>query len=192
MKKILFLGAIFFGLQTIHAQTEFKSGIRVGLNSSSIEDIEAGNKLGMYAGIFGNFKFVKFYSLQPELNFSMQGANKVQLSDRYFPETNGGSDDIALNYIGISVINKFHFKAFNLQVGPTIDFLMNESVYNRNNVDVAVNFGAGYDITNNLSVEARYKMGVRDVVDDETILWFFADINYNSVFQIGLSYKFNN
>lgn len=191
MKKILLLGMMMFGFQTIQAQTAFTTGARAGLNISTIEDIEASNKTGMYAGVFGNLRFAKFYSLQPELNFSMQGANKVHLSDRYFPETNGGKADVPLNYLGLSVINKFHFKSFNLQVGPTLDFLMSESIYNRNNVDLAINFGAGYDFTDNLSVEARYKMGVRDVVDDQMILWFFSDINYNSLFQIGLTYRFN-
>ena len=191
MKKIIFLGLMVFGFTAAQAQTEFTSGVRAGLNISTIEDIEASSKTGMYAGVFGNFRFAKFYSLQPELNFSMQGANDVYLSARYFPETDGGKADIPLNYLGLSVINKFHFKSFNLQVGPTLDFLMSDSMYNRNNVDFAMNFGAGYDITNNISVEARYKMGVRDAVDDQMILWFFSDINYNSVFQVGLTYKFN-
>lgn len=192
MKKFIFLGLMVFGFTAAQAQTEFTSGVRAGLNISTIEDIEASSKAGMYVGVFGNLRFTKFYSLQPELNFSMQGANDVHLSARYFPETDGGKADIPLNYLGLSAINKFHFKSFNLQVGPSLDFLMSDSMYNRNNVDLAMNFGAGYDITNNFSVEARYKMGVRDAVDDQMILWFFSDINYNSVFQVGLTYKFNN
>lgn len=191
MRKIIFLGLMVFGFTTAQAQKEFTAGVRAGLNISTIEDIEASSKTGMYAGVFGNFRFAKFYSLQPELNFSMQGANDVHLSARYFPETDGGKADVPLNYLGLSVINKFHFKSFNLQVGPSLDFLMNETIYNRNNVDLAMNFGAGYEITKNLSVEARYKMGVRDAVDDVMILWFFSDINYNSLFQVGLTYRFD-
>ena len=89
MRKIIFLGLMVLGFTTAHAQKEFKMGLRSGLNISTIEDVDASAKPGFYVGAFGNIKFTKFYSLQPELNFSMQGANYVYLSSRYFPETNG-------------------------------------------------------------------------------------------------------
>ena len=153
--------------------------------------MEASSKAGAYVGVFGNFKFAKFYSLQPELNFSMQGANDVHLSSRYFPATSGGKDDVPLNYIGFAVMNKFNLKSFFLQVGPSVDFLLTESIYTSSSVDLALNVGLGYDITNNLSIEGRYKAGVADVIDDDTYwLFYFGDINYNSVFQVGLTYKF--
>lgn len=192
MRKIISLGLMVLGFTAAQAQTEFRTGVRGGLNISTIEDIEASSKAGMYVGVFGNIKFSKFYSLQPELNFSMQGANDVYLSSNYFPETNGGKDDIPLNYLGLAVMNKFNFKSFFLQVGPSVDFLVNESVYNSSTMDLSLNVGLGYDITNNLSVEGRYKVGVADVVDDG-YSWFymFSEINYNSAFQVGLTYKFN-
>ncbi len=121
----------------------------------------------------------------------MQGANDVYLSSRYFPETNGGRADVPLNYLGLTVMNKFNLKSFFLQVGPSLDLLLTESKYN-NRGDLSLNFGLGYDITDNLSVEGRYKIGVADVIDDNFYLfYFFSDINYNSVFQVGLTYKFN-
>ncbi|MEG1022215.1 MAG: porin family protein [Myroides sp.] len=191
MRKIIFLGLMVFGFTAAQAQTEFKTGLRGGLNISTIEDIEASAKPGFYVGAFGNIKFTKFYSLQPELNFSMQGANDVYLSSRYFPETNGGKDDIHLNYLGLTVMNKFNLKSFFLQVGPSLDLLLNESVYNTSSMDLSLNVGLGYDITNDLSIEGRYKVGVADVVDDNySWFYFFSDINYNSVFQVGLTYKF--
>ncbi|KAA5538091.1 porin family protein [Paenimyroides baculatum] len=192
MRKIIFLGLMVFGFTTVHAQKEFKAGLRGGLNISTIEDIEASPKTGFYVGAFGNIKFTKFYSLQPELNFSMQGANDVLLSDRYFPETNGGKADVPLNYLGLTVMNKFNLKSFFLQVGPSLDLLLTESRYNNNRADLSLNLGLGYDITENLSVEGRYKVGVADVIEDDVYwLFYFGDINYNSVFQVGLTYKFN-
>lgn len=192
MRKLIILGLMVFGFTAAQAQKEFRTGLRGGLNISTIEDIEASPKTGFYVGAFGNIKFTKFYSLQPELNFSMQGANDVYLSSRYFPDTNGGKDDIPLNYLGFAVMNKFNLKSFFLQVGPSIDFLINESVYNQSSMDLSLNLGLGYDITNDLSIEGRYKVGVADVVDDNyTWFYFFSDINYNSVFQVGLTYKFN-
>lgn len=190
MKKLFILSAAIFGFAA-NAQTEFTTGVRAGLNISTIEDVEASSKVGAYVGVFGNFKFAKFYSLQPELNFSMQGANDVHLSSRYFPATSGGKDDVPLNYIGFAVMNKFNLKSFFLQVGPSVDFLLTESIYTSSSVDLALNVGLGYDITNNLSIEGRYKAGVADVIDDDTYwLFYFGDINYNSVFQVGLTYKF--
>ena len=103
MRKIVFLGLMVFGFTATQAQTEFRTGLRAGLNISTIEDVDASAKPGFYVGAFGNIKFTKFYSLQPELNFSMQGANDVYFSSRYFPETNGGRADIPLNYLGLTV-----------------------------------------------------------------------------------------
>lgn len=191
MRKFIFLGLMVFGFTTAQAQTEFRTGLRAGLNISTIEDVDASAKPGFYVGAFGNIKFTKFYSLQPELNFSMQGANDVYLSSRYFPETNGGRADIPLNYLGLTVMNKFNLKSFFLQVGPSLELLLTESKYNNNRGDLSLNVGLGYDITDNLSVEGRYKAGVADVVNDQDWFLFFSGLNYNSVFQVGLTYKFN-
>lgn len=192
MRKIIFLGFMVLGFTAAQAQTEFKTGLRGGLNLATIEDVDSSVRTGVYVGAFGNFKFTKFYSLQPEINFSMQGANDVYLSERYFPETNGGRDDISLNYLGVAVMNKFNLKSFFLQVGPSLDLLISESRYNTSSADLALNVGLGYDITDNLTVEGRYKAGIADVVNDPNYwFYFFGDVNYNSVFQVGVSYKFN-
>ena len=191
MRKVVFLGLMVFGFTAAQAQTEFRKGLRAGLNISTIEDVDASAKPGFYVGAFGNIKFTKFYSLQPELNLSMQGANDVYLSSRYFPETNGGRADIPLNYLGLTVMNKFNLKSFFLQVGPSLELLLTESKYNNNRGDLSLNVGLGYDITDNLSVEGRYKAGVADVVNDQDWFLFFSGLNYNSVFQVGLTYKFN-
>ncbi|SFN14003.1 Outer membrane protein beta-barrel domain-containing protein [Paenimyroides ummariense] len=191
MRKVVFLGLMVFGFTAAQAQTEFRTGLRAGLNISTIEDVDASAKPGFYVGAFGNIKFTKFYSLQPELNFSMQGANDVYLSSKYFPETNGGRADIPLNYLGLTVMNKFNLKSFFLQVGPSLELLLTESKYNNNRGDLSLNVGLGYDITDNLSVEGRYKAGVADVVNDQDWFLFFSGLNYNSVFQVGLTYKFN-
>jgi len=192
MRKVIFLGLMVFGFTATQAQTEFRTGLRGGLNISTIEDIEASPKTGFYVGAFGNIKFTKFYSLQPELNFSMQGANDVLLSDRYFPETNGGKADVPLNYLGLTVMNKFNLKSFFLQVGPSLDLLLTESKYNNNRADLSLNLGLGYDITENLSVEGRYKVGAADVIEDDVYwIFYFGEVNYNSVFQVGLTFKFN-
>jgi len=123
----------------------------------------------------------------------MQGAIDVLLSDRYQPETNGGKADVPLHYLGLTVMNKFNLRSFFLQVGPSLDLLLTESRYNDSRADLSLNLGLGYDITENLSIEGRYKAGIADVIDDDTDwLFYFGDINYNSVFQVGLSYKFNN
>ena len=88
-------------------------------------------------------------------------------------------------------MNKFNLKSFFLQVGPSLELLLTESKYNNNRGDLSLNVGLGYDITDNLSVEGRYKAGVADVVNDQDWFLFFSGLNYNSVFQVGLTYKFN-
>jgi len=170
----------------IFAQATFKPGVRAGLNITTIEEINATAKTGAYVGLVGSIKMNRFYTLQPELNFSMQGANEVYNIDAaYSTNTN-----IPLNYLGFAVMNKFNLKSFFLQVGPSLDFLMNESVYVDQGLDVAINAGLGYEFNDRFAIEARYKAGVADLIETGSVFLFIDEINYNSVFQIGLQYKF--
>lgn len=177
---------------TLQAQSKLSAGLRGGLTMSTIQDVEATARPGFYVGILGNIKFNKFYSLQPELNFTTQGANNVYLSAHYFPETNGAEVDMPLNYLGVAVMNKFNIKSFFMQIGPALELLLTDSLFTRSSADLSLNVGLGYDITNNFSVEGRYKAGIADVVNDEFGLFsIFQETNYNSVFQLGVTYKFN-
>ena len=216
MKKALYLLAIILGGITIgNAQVSFKPGIRGGLNFSHFSNAnngyyygdpyysngngvtDYGAKTDFYVGFFGDLKLTKYYSLQPELNYSRQGSTSTTT---YYDSNNNlvrNELDYELSYLSVGVANKFTFKKFNIHVGPTIDILVDSNVTqaNSNNyyygdwydatVDFAFFLGAGYDFTPNFGVEARIKKGIIPVID-------YSDSNHtNVVLSAGAYYKFD-
>jgi hypothetical protein len=213
MKKALYLFAIILGGITIgNAQVTFKPGIRGGLNMSHFSKAnngyyqdpyynnnvrDYGSKTDFYIGLFGDLKLSKYYSLQPELNYSRQGSTSTL---NYTDSNNNrltSKLDYELSYLSIGIANKFTFNKFNIHVGPTIDILVDSNVtqgYTNSyyygdwydaSVDLAFFLGAGYDITKNFGVEARIKKGIIPVLD-------YSDGNHtNVVFSVGAFYKFD-
>lgn len=174
------------------AQDKFTKGIRAGVNLSNIYNVGGETKADFYIGAVGAIKFTRFYTLQPELNYSRQGMNNVPLG-RIGDASNSVAEysDINLNYISITVMNKFNLKKFFLQVGPSFDILTKESKYSSNNIDLSANFGLGMDVTSKFTIEARYKVGVADLYEQNNYNFFpFDDLNYGSTFQIGGIFKF--
>lgn len=214
MKKSLYLFAIILGCVTFsNAQVSFRPGIRGGLNFSHFSDsnngyhgdpyyygnevTDYGAKTDFYIGFFGDLKLTKFYSLQPELNYSRQGSTSTTT---YIDNNNNrvtSSLDYELSYLSIGVANKFTFNKFNIHVGPTVDILVDSNVtqgYTNNyyygdwydaNIDLAFFLGAGYDFTKNFGVETRIKKGIIPVID-------YSDSDHtNVVFSLGAYYKFD-
>jgi hypothetical protein len=116
------------------------------------------------------------YTLQPEIDYSRQGA-KI--------DAPGANEDLEVSYLSIAVVNKFTFNKFNVHLGPTIDFLVEDNFNTDSDIDLAFQLGAGYDITKNFGVEARVKKGIIPVLD-------FSDSNHtNVVFSVGATYTFD-
>jgi hypothetical protein len=76
MKKIiLIVFAFYIGIISVQAQVSVNPGLRGGLNLSRLTNIDYNNtKSDFYIGGFVNIKFNKYFSLQPELNYSRQGS----------------------------------------------------------------------------------------------------------------------
>lgn len=196
MKKALFLFAILFGfIFSSSAQSTFKPGFRGGLNVSHFSkgndayyddgytnNRDFSSKTDFYIGFFGDLNLTKFYSLQPEINYSRQGSKY-----NYYDETlmRNRSTDLEVSYLAFGVANKFKFNKFNVHVGPTIEFVVHENFDTDASVDLAFFLGLGYDFTSSFGVEARIKKGIVPVLD-------FSDGNHtNVVFSVGAFYKFD-
>lgn len=195
MKKALYLLAIILGGTALgNAQVTFKPGIRGGLNFShfsqgndafyddgyNTNNRDFSSKTDFYVGFFGDLKLTKYYSLQPEINYSRQGSTYD-----FFNGTTNVSRDLEVSYLSIGVANKFTFNKFNVHVGPTIDFLTEQNFDNDASFDLAFILGAGYEITPNFGLEARIKKGIIPVLD-------YSDGNHtNVVFSVGAFYKFD-
>jgi len=196
MKKIILFIAVLACSATSQAQVTFSPGIRAGANISSISNTDGSSKTGFYIGAVGSLKLAKFYTLQPEIGYSSQGAKDISLYN-YDDSYNGyiQKKDINLDYVSITLMNKFSFQQLFLQVGPSIDVLVSSSKYIANDIDIATNIGLGIDITKNFTIEARFKMGMIGLIDDyynsyENSNYYIYNNNRGRTFQIGGIFKF--
>lgn len=199
MRKITVI-AFFLFASIMSAQVTFKPGLRAGASFSNFSNIRSDYKTDFYVGSFGEIKLTKFYTLQPEITYSQQGADNVKTIIRY----NNGQDviesrNLEIDYLSLAMINKFTFNGgFQLQVGPTLDFRIQDNLlYQKSDVDLAFIMGIAYKLKSGLTFEARFKKGLVDVLDsdiyessrDNDEFWL-ADYNTNISFQLGISYPF--
>ena len=170
-------------------------GVKGGVNLSTINgSIESpDSRTSFHAGVFAEFPVAEIFSLQVEALYSGQGA---QLE---FEGTDGDKAELQLDYINVPVLAKFYlFKGFSLEAGPQFSFLINDEIDsnpNSNDGDASTPFsdnlktfefgmagGVTFQTDLGLFATARYIQGITDIADDINV--------QNSVFQIGLGYKF--
>ena len=172
---------IFFGLclvvftSTVQAQ---KVGVRAGLNISNVSgDADTKPLTGFYAGVFKEITLVpELLFLQPELQYSMQGYKS-------------GDTKVSIGYLNIPVMAKVYIiKTFSLEAGPQIGFKVNDNLEvpeGENEIetfDTAFAGGLGLNFPFGLGINARYVMGLSEIVKD-------SDAK-NQVIQLGASFKF--
>lgn len=198
MKRIITI-AVFLISVTAFPQNKAKLGLKAGVNLSSLSNANLDSKLNGYGGIFLNVAFTDLYELQPEVFYSNQGG-----------KSKDGDGTLNLEYISLSIANHFFVNRdgrFFLSIVPSIDFDIDDTFVGLANrgedgegndatfVDITFGAGLGYRFSNGLAVEARYKRGIVDVYSGsfhsfESEQYEFEN-QFNSVFQIGLSYRFN-
>lgn len=196
MKKIIAL-VFLFGIFSTQAQVTFKPGLRGGLALSNM-GFKGDFKPDFYLGALGQIQFTKRYSLQPEINYSRQGANNLEQTQ--FDYEDGSYvgrttyTDVNINYLSVGMINKFSFNSgFEVQFGPTIDFIVNTNLpYTDSDVDLGFVTGVGYKLPSGLLIEARFKANILDNYGSYNDSYFYTENNYSPSlsFQIGVSYAF--
>ncbi|MFL0062261.1 porin family protein [Tenacibaculum maritimum] len=198
MKKFALTALAMFSLLIINAQVKIKPGIKIGLNNSTITNLErlsGGNKsssTSFHAGTSVSFKFTDIYTLHPEILYSEQGG-KLAIG------TN--SSKIKVNYLSLVINNKFYIakSKFNLQVAPVLDFLVNHKniTPKPDGFDFAIMGGVGYDFPFGMTVDLRYKQGLADLYGRNVDTGNgFQDTNVenlllNQVFQLSIGYQFD-
>ncbi|KIA99659.1 hypothetical protein OA88_19535 [Flavobacterium sp. JRM] len=202
MKKITLsiIAVLAFGFS--NAQ-EVRFGVKGGINLSTLTgDIyDASSKVGFQVGGFAEIKLSDKFFVQPELLYSTQGAKSKVSAYDFSSESN-----FKFGYLNVPVMAKYYvMDKFSLEAGPQIGFLVSAkndysySVlgYNESgkedvkdqfkSIDFGVNFGAGYDFTENISAGVRYNLGLSNITD-------FGDGDNakfkNSVFSLSVGYKF--
>jgi hypothetical protein len=189
MKKISLFTVVLFSSLAVLAQDP-KFGIKAGLNLSTLTG--PGNvdwRPGFHAGFLSHIHVSPAFSLQPEIVYSSQGGK--------YP-TNPDTKR-KLDYINIPVLLQYNFdNGFRLQGGPQIGFLVSAkdkvgdvelntvSTDNFKTIDFSLPLGLSYLSYSGLGVDARYNLGLTNVVEGST-----ANVR-NSVIQFGLFYLFDH
>ncbi len=183
---------VCFTLQ-LSAQVGVRAGINLANMSISPEDdeLKPGSKLGFGVGVFYKIKAGDALTIQPELNFMQQGT-------KFDVDVLGVSANstLSFNYLQVPVMVKYGFgnmeaTNFYVQAGPYVgigigkvksetcvgdDCETEEQEYGDGedgpkNPDFGVQLGAGVNINSNISVDARYILGLQNLSsgDDTTV-----------------------
>lgn len=209
MKKVLLTAVAVFGFMTIQAQ-EVKFGAKAGLNIATLNgDVEdAKSLIGAHLGGFVEIKINEKFAFQPELLYSMQGA-KSEYSESEPGYSYSSEEKYKLGYLNLPLMAKyFATEKLFIEAGPQIGFLMSaKNDYketetfmgdtetfsgdvdikdNLKSIDFGLNFGLGYEFTQNVFASARYNVGLSDINDVEG-----SNVKIqNGVFQFSIGYKF--
>lgn len=198
MRKITIIAIVLFaGLVKSQAQVKVSPGIRGGLNLSSLTNIDNNSmKSDYYVGGLVEIKFNKYFTLQPEITYSRQGAEGRE----YYLGAPAQDAKYELNYVTLGAVAKFNFggQGFHVLAGPSLDIKTSDNFgqygYDPIGTDLAFVGGIGYSLPNGLTFEARFKQGLIDIYGydglDSDNGYYYEDIILNQVLQFGISYTF--
>lgn len=196
MKKVILSLAAVFAFGFANAQdSKMRFGVKAGMNVANLTgDVENTNSLiGAHVGGFMEYKLNDKFAIQPELLFSMQGAKFefTDIDDDFNVVT--VEEDLKLNYLNLPIMAKYYAtEKITVEAGPQIGFLMSAKFGDEdwkdytNSIDFGLNFGAGYEFTDNFSAGLRYNLGLSNVDD----LPESSDTVHNGVFSVSAAYKF--
>ncbi len=191
MKKLfLAISIIVASHASVNAQN-VRFGFKGGLNSSSLNTSGGGatftsdSKIGLYAGAFGQIGFAQNFAFQPEIMYSLLGARY-----KYLNVTINRN----LSYISVPLLAAYVKDGLSIVAGPQISFLIAANDKGTNisqdiksqfeTTEIAGVFGAGYTTLGGFGFDARYQLGLTDIVKDNSSGYKLKNNN----FQFGVHY----
>ncbi len=208
------IAAIVLGIATISAQEQRapgeysltpKFGVKGGLNLSNLyvnnvkdENLKAGGNIGFYAKV----PVTRGFSLQPEIMYSMKGAQ-----ENYNNVFGSGKYRFDLDYLEVPFALVFNVVSnFNIHMGPYVAFLLSAKVkdvdqngnitgvteLNKDNfqsVDYGLFGGLGFDV-GNVTLGARYNYGLQQIGKDGSLSGNITQNSKNSVLNFYVGFAF--
>ncbi len=166
-KIILFSITCFLSL-TVKAQNT-SIGIGAGLLNGSERAVRSGGSAsasdtGFYAGVFSDFTLSEKFKLKAELDYGNLGETSfgfLSVQGKYYP------------------IQKLY-----AQFGPQVSHIFNQLGSTLKDTGFDLSLGAGYDITENFHVQARYVINLTNRNNtgfDQTskLRWLFVGVGYS-------------
>ena len=169
MKKINLLLVAAFLTFSLSAQ-EF--GVRAGADFASLKldfmgESETESETGFYIGVFGSFDISETFAIRPEVNY-------ISIED--------------LDQIAIPVLAQYSTSdTFHILAGPSFGFML-DAEEGMNSFNFGLDFGLAYNFTENFAFEARYNLGLSNLIEDGDDFDVDAKL---SGFIVGLAYSFN-
>ena len=170
MKKlVLFAALVAFSFTGLMAQS-VSFGAKAGLNIANVtgDDVDdLDGRTSFHAGAVVNVGISELFSVQPEVIFSAQG----------FKSNDGGVEGVAmLNYVNVPILADFVLaEGFSLQGGPQVGFNIGDDIevdgqdagsLDAESIDVGAAIGAQYRLPMGLFFQARFTIGLTDIVED--------------------------
>lgn len=195
MKKailsVLFLIVTQSLLSQENTNNDGSFGIKGGLNYSTVTkgDFDEGldPRTSFYLGFFGEIPLIEnVFSIQPEFIYSRQGfENNFSLLGNNYKTT------YKIDYINMPILAKIYLgDVFAIEAGPQFGLKINENIESDNSTtetndvnsfDTALAGGISLNF-DDIFISGRYTYSLNEVVKDSNAK--------NSVFQIGLGFKF--
>jgi hypothetical protein len=130
-------------------------------------------RVGFHLGGFAQFGLSEEFYLRPELLYSLEGSKSERevLGETFTSTTN-------YNYLAIPVMARYSLGGLYFDGGPSIGFLLGGSTVtddnsteldmdNYNSMELALEFGGGYELENGLSFGLRADLGMTGLFDIE-------------------------
>ncbi|MBL7728054.1 MAG: PorT family protein [Dinghuibacter sp.] len=190
LQKTVFLTILLVtgAVQAQHINLGIKGGLNlVNINNSNNSAYDA--RVGFHAGLLGHIHLTRQFALQPEITYSLQGADYTVA---------GLKTKVKLSYINIPVLVQYMFdNGFRISAGPQLGFLVDARSESRiakvniksslNSVDFALGAGIGYvHPPSGIGIDARYNLGLSNMNKNGPAR------SYNRVFQLGVFYLFKH
>jgi hypothetical protein len=195
MKKAIILMIAITAFSGASAQVQF--GIKAGLNISSLslsnvlEDGETKSSLTSFnGGLFASLPIAESLSVQPEINYSMQGTNL---------DLEGDKGSLNYDYLNVPVLIKYsHESGLFAETGPQAGFLLSAKAKSGGSsydvkdgvesFDFSWALGIGYKLHDiGLGIDVRYNLGLTNTIKNP----FNGSSAKNGVLQIDLFYMFS-
>ncbi|MBP2832045.1 PorT family protein [Aquimarina sp. U1-2] len=188
MTKKLFFVVLCMGLfsHIAKAQVEdFEIGIKLGLNIADVRGDEVDDldpRTSIHIGLAAEIPINEYIGLQPELLYSFQGFSAESF------EPNFEEENLKLDYIYLPIMVKYYpfyvVPGFSIEAGPQVGILTSAVLERKNtfeggvtetsdvdfddfvsDVDVAINIGLGYQFEMGAFFQARYNLGVTNIIE---------------------------
>lgn len=153
-KSILVLLLLTAGF--VNAQFGIKGGVNFSDIEGKIGSMELDTKISYHIGAFYEIGMGNTFSFQPEVIFSVQGADV---------DSNHSLDEIDLKYINIPMLLKVYLTPkFSIEAGPQFSYLISDNLKNieTEDFDFALAGGISVYLTNSLFLQGRYVHGLSE------------------------------